>query len=305
MVAEHPAPTSPTSWTGSNLAFSEREAYWYETNERDDAVVDSRVLVSEEFDLFLRLGRIPPAPYTTPISTSSVDYIRTASRTITTVIRATTNTVTTFGGHESPFSTWPMLDAMRQGALNATRAFSWTRFLARKGLASGWQTPVASTQVDGSQAGDRVGTMASRDDVVAAIGAIKAMLDLTTEEVSTATSVGLRTIRRWHSQPMRPRRHTARSIWRLYTTARTLHHALGDVGTAAWLHAGSPSPMDLLALGDLVGFEGMARGRLLTRAAQPRYGGLMEEDALPSVADDDQPMRRAARRPKRGSLSAW
>jgi hypothetical protein len=47
------------------------------------------------------------------------------------------------------------------------------------------------------------------DDVKTAIAETQTILDLTTPELSAATSVGLRTLRRWHAKPVRPRRHTA------------------------------------------------------------------------------------------------
>lgn len=298
----HAAVPAPV-WPGSQYIYSEGEAFRYETTAEDEEVVDSRLLVSPELVFHRRLTGFISIPSSTPISMTLISmgapvYLRSLPWGGTAPA-----TITSFEYGESPFSSWPILDALRRGRSRLPATLAWPRFLASLSLLTFDETPTSRVAVSPSALPAAASVVAARDDVMRAIDALQAILGLTAEEMSVATGVGLRTLRRWRSFTVRPRRHTARAIWRLYVAARALQRGLGAEGVTAWLHVGSPSPMDVLSEGDLAAFERLARSRILAseRASRP-FSGFAEE---PPTEDEGEPaqFRRAVRRPARGRLS--
>ena len=298
----HGAPPRPV-WPSTQFVDSESDAVRYETPARDEVVGDSRLLVSPELGLFRRMSGFTSIPSSTPISASIISTSGAFSPRFSMWVGTSMATMTSIELRESPFSSWPILDAIRRSG-HPRPSLSWPRFLARLSLLAIDETPTTAVRGITSLPHPAQPDIAERDDVMTAIAAVQTVLDLTTEELSAATGVGLRTLRRWRSRAVRPRRHTARAVWRLYVAAHALQKGLGVQGVATWLHVGIPSTMDLLAAGDLATFERLARSRILTGERESRpYAGFAEE--LPSEASAERgQFRRATRRPTRGRLRA-
>ena len=296
------APPRPV-WPSTQFAYGESDAVRYEMPARDEAVGDSRLLVSPELGLFQQMSGFTSIPSSTPISASIIITSGAFSPRFSIWVGTSMAAMTSIEPRESPFSSWPILDAIRRSG-HPRPSLSWPRFLARLSLHAIDETPTTAVSGITSLPHPAQADIAERDDVMTAIAAVQKVLDLTTEELSAATGVGLRTLRRWRSRAVRPRRHTARAVWRLYVAARALQKGLGTQGVATWLHVGAPSPMDLLAAGDLATFEGLARSRILTGERESRpYAGFAEELPSEDSAERGQ-FRRATRRPTRGRLRA-
>jgi hypothetical protein len=292
------------AWPGGQYVYSEAESFRYETPSRDEEVVDSRLLVSPDLGFHRRLTGFISIPSSTPISMTIIASGEPVDLHLKAWGGAISPTITTFEYWESPFSNWAILDASRFGRSRLPATLAWARFLAQLSLLTVDETPTSDAAVDPSRLPAAAPDSSASDDVTTAMDAVQAILGLTTEEVSVATGVGLRTLRRWRSHTVQPRRHTARAVWRLYVAARALQRGLGSQGVAAWLHVGSPSPMGLLAEGDLARFERLARSRILTAERPPQpFTGFAEE---PPLVDEGEPRQyqRATRRPARGRLSS-
>lgn len=303
-VAErsHEAPPRPV-WPSTQFVYSESDAVRYETPARDEAVGDPRLLVSPELGLFRQMSGFTSIPSRTPISASIISTSGAFSPRFSMWVGTSMATMAPIELSESPFSSWPILDAIRRSG-HPRPSLSWPRFLARLWPLAIDETPTTAIREIANLTHPAQPDIADRDDVMTAIAAVQTVLDLTTEELSAATGVGLRTLRRWRSRAVRPRRHTARAIWRLYVAARALQKGLGVQGVATWLHVGIPSPMDLLAMGDLATFERLARSRILTGERESRpYAGFAEEPPSEDSAERGE-FRRATRRPTRGRLRA-
>ena len=299
-----PGPMATPVWPGSQYIYSAGEAFRYETTTDDEEVVDSRLLMGHELGLYRRLTGLISTPSSTPISLTLTGTGALVSLRFPILGSAALGTIVSFEYGESPFSSWPILDSfrLRWGRLAATMA--WSRFLARLSLLNVEETPTSDVTVRPAALPAAPDDMPAREDVMTAIAVIQAVLGLTTEELARATGVGLRTLRRWRSLTVQPRRHTARAVWRLYVAARALQRGLGAEGVADWLHVGSPSPIGVLREGGLAGFERMARSRLLAAERAPRpFSGFVLE---PSTENEAQPdgFRRAERRPATGRLAS-
>lgn len=294
-----PRPVSPST----QFIYGESDAVRYETPASDQAVGDSVRLVSPELGLFRQMSGYTSIPSSTPISASIISASGAFSLRFSKWVGTSMATVTSIELRESPFSSWPILDAIRRSG-HPRPSLAWPSFLARLSLLAVEETPTTAVSGITSLPHPARPDIAERDDVMAAIAAVQTVLDLTTEELSAATGVGLRTLRRWRSRAVRPRRHTARAVWRLYVTASALKKGLGVQGVATWLHVGTPSPMALLAAGDLATFERLVRSRILTGERESRpYAGFAEELSSEDEAQRGQ-FRRATRRPTRGRLGA-
>jgi len=293
----HPA----VVWPIAQLIYSEGDTIRYETGTNDDAVVDARLDMNLGLGFFRQLGGFASMPMSTPISMSIIRTSAAFRSQLSIWAEKAVSTVTSIDARGSPFSSWYNLDAFRYGGHPSTATFTWSRFLARLSIFSVAETPTTDVARVPMLRETTESDVAQRDDIMAAMAAVQAVLDLTTEELSAATGVGLRTLRRWRSRAVRPRRRTARSIWRLYVAASALQKGLGIQGVAAWLHVGSPSPMEILAAGDLAAFEGLARSRILSSARVSRpYSGFAEDQ--PEDRSEPRVLRRAIRRPTRGRL---
>jgi hypothetical protein len=298
----HDEPTR-AAWPSTQFVYGGSDAVRYETPARDEVVSNPRLLVSPELALFQRMIGFTSVPSSTPISASIITRSGAFNLRFSEWVGTSVATLRPIEPGESPFSSWPILDAIRRSG-HPEPSFSWPRFLARLSLLAIDETPTSTAWEITNQPHPAQLDVAERDDVMAAIAAVQAVLDLTTEELSAATGVGLRTLRRWKSRPVRPRRHTARAVWRLYVAARALQKGLGVQGVATWLHVGTPSPMDLLAAGDLATFEQLARSRILTGERESRpYAGFAEELPGENATEPGQ-FRRASRRPTHGRLRA-
>lgn len=299
----HGAVATPV-WPGSQYVFNEGEAYRYETTADDEEVVDSRLLVSPEFGFHRRLTGFISIPSSTPISMTLISNVTPSNRRFSMWAGSIAATIASVEYGESPFSNWPILDSFRLGWIRLPATLAWARFLARVSLLSVDETPRSDVAVGPTETPAAPRDVPASNDVMTAFGDVQAMLGLTTEEIALATGVGLRTLRRWRSRMVRPRRHTARAVWRLYVAARALQRELGAEGVTVWLHTSSPSPIGVLREGDLPAFERLARSRLLAAEQAPRpFSGFAQE---PSTENEGEPgrIRRAARRPTSGRLAS-
>ncbi len=293
-------PVPPSVWLGTQYFYSESEGPRYETTARDEEVIDSRMLMDPELGSHQAITGYWSAPSTTPISISLSGAV--VNQRISVWVRATT--VASIEYQVSPFSSWPMLEAFRRGLRSLQAERHWSRFLARLPLLSVVETPTSdpARTTPATQAVPTV--LPATDEVKTAIAETQSILDLTTPEMSAATGVGLRTLRRWNAKPVRPRRHTARAILRLYAAARALRRVLGPDGVSTWLHSGSPSPMDVLVGGDLPAFEGLVRTHVLAGERDRRpYSGFAEDPEV-EAEPNTRRFRRAARRPSQGRLGS-
>lgn len=298
----HAEPTR-AAWPSTQFVYGGSDAVRYETPARDEVVGNPRLLVSPELALFQQMIGFTSVPASTPISASIITTSGAFNLRFSKWVGTSVATLRLIEPGESPFSSWPILDAIRRSG-HPRPSLSWPRFLARLSLLVIDETPTSAAREITNPPHPAPLDVADRDDVMTAIAAVQTALDLTTEELSAATGVGLRTLRRWKSRPVRPRRRTARAVWRLYVAARALQKGLGVQGVATWLHVGAPSPMDLLAAGDLATFEQLARSRILTGERESRpYAGFAEELPGEDAIEPGQ-FRRATRRPTHGRLRA-
>lgn len=297
------APPRPVS-ASTQFIYGESEAGRYETPASEQAVGDSVRLVNPELGLFRQMSGFTSIPPSTPMSASIISASGAFSLRLSKWVEASMATVMSIELRESPFSSWPILDAIRRSG-HPRPSLAWPSFLARLSLLALDETPTTAVRGITSLPHFPDSDIAGRDDVMTAISSVQTVLGLTTEELSAATGVGLRTLRRWRSpHAVRPRRRTVRAVWRLYVTASALKNGLGVQGVATWIHVGSPSPMDLLAAGDLATFERLARSRILTGERESRlYAGFAVEPSSEDEAELGQ-FRRATRRPTRGRLRA-
>jgi hypothetical protein len=141
---------------------------------------------------------------------------------------------------------------------------------------------------------------------------LRAWLGVTFDELSTMTGVGTSTFHSWNNSPVVPRPSKVRTLWRLFTLARSLQSRLGPGDAAVWLRSGDPSALRLLQEGRLDEVEAVARRSVVSPVAlspnpfmSARVEDRIQQDEEEVVAQREPgTMRRAARPVKKGRPQA-
>ena len=128
-----------------------------------------------------------------------------------------------------------------------------------------------------------------------AVNDIQQWLGFADSHIEAATGISRITL--WRQRTGRSgasRSTTDAPVWRLHSLAGALHRALGPDGLLNWLHAGSPSPWDLLRDGHLDEVERAGDRVLFRDPAQRRFAGADE-----TTDDVPLPAKRIALRTRR------
>lgn len=150
--------------------------------------------------------------------------------------------------------------------------------------------------------------VASSPTVDAAVTDIKEWLGLNELQVEAATGISRSTLWRLRTgRTAESRSKTDAPVWRLHALAAALTRVLGSDGARGWLHAGDPSPAQLLDVGQLSDVE-RAAGRVLflDSSHEPTFAVVADDDydtvaPPPSTGASSARGRRARRAPRRSS----
>jgi hypothetical protein len=148
--------------------------------------------------------------------------------------------------------------------------------------------------------------VAGSPTVDSAVTDVKEWLGLNDLQIGAATGISRSTLWRLRTgRTAESRSTTAAPVWRLHALAAALTRVLGSDGARGWLHAGRPSPAQLLEGGHLSDVENAADRMLFPDPShEPTFAGVADDDydnGGPSSPPPPQPRRarRAHRVPRR------
>jgi hypothetical protein len=128
-------------------------------------------------------------------------------------------------------------------------------------------------------------------------------LEMTQEETARLLGMGRTTPLSWRRAGHEPQPARARRLYQTHALVSTLRRRLGQDAMRRWLDAGDPSPLALIAQGDVTGADDLADELIFgTAPSRERLGAWVEEpaDTDPSAAEPKQgPPPRVRRRPPR------
>jgi hypothetical protein len=146
----------------------------------------------------------------------------------------------------------------------------------------------------------------ARNDTASLLAQLIAWLGITYEELARITGVGRSTLFYWRGEGVLPRGRNARQLLRVHSLASLLVKRFGVDGARKWLHSGTPTPWDLLLVGQVEEAERLAKERLFGQPG-PRPGAsnsITDEIDVPVRSANERPLQRASRRPTRGRLTS-
>jgi transcriptional regulator with XRE-family HTH domain len=128
-------------------------------------------------------------------------------------------------------------------------------------------------------------------------------LGMTQEETARLLGMGRTTPLAWRRSGHEPQPARARRLYQTHALVSTLERRLGREEMRRWMGAGDPSPLALIADGDVTGADDLAEGLIFgTAPSRERLGTWVEEptDAKHSQVQPTQGKpRRVRRRPPR------
>jgi hypothetical protein len=128
-------------------------------------------------------------------------------------------------------------------------------------------------------------------------------LEMSQAEAARLLGMGRTTPLAWRRAGHEPQPARARRLYQTHALVSTLVRRLGRDETRRWLAAGDPSPLALIAQGDVTSADDLADELIFgTAPSRERLGAWIEEpvDTDPSAAEPKQgPPRRMRRRPPR------
>jgi hypothetical protein len=136
--------------------------------------------------------------------------------------------------------------------------------------------------------------------VDAAVTDVKEWLGLNDLQIEAATGISRSTLWRLRTgRTVESRSTTDAPVWRLHALAAALTRVLGSDGARGWLHAGQPSPAQLLETGHLSDVERVADRVLFPDPSrQPTFAGVADDD-YDTVGPSSPPPASQTRRPRR------
>lgn len=128
-------------------------------------------------------------------------------------------------------------------------------------------------------------------------------LGLTQAKTAALLDMGRTTPLAWEREGHEPQPARARRLYQTHALVSTLMRKLGREEMRRWMDAGNPSPLELIAAGDVTGADDLAADLTFgTAPSSERVNAWVDEltDARPlKAAPIDNPPRRVRRRPPR------
>jgi len=127
-------------------------------------------------------------------------------------------------------------------------------------------------------------------------------LQITYDELAEITGVSRSALFYWRKTGATPRASNVRQVMRLYSLAALLVRRFGKEGARRWLHSDGLIAWESLRQGEIEQAEDVVRSKLFGQKEHPSRGGraLSEEADFSKGIGGNAPVKRAARRPKRG-----